>query len=152
MGRISTSASRRDAAWRAAIVTGALLTASALPAAAQTMTSGGRTSPDVVVNESVIDSLGPPQTLPGLLRQPNAGSDAPSGLRPVSLHPPRAHRSAGAPTPSEEAQQTEPVARPTRTATAPTTMARSHRTQKTRPERTVAAAKPPKAPKQTAAK
>src|SRR5207245_4028955 len=125
MGRNSASASRRDAAWRAAIVMGALLTASALPAAAQTMTIGGRTSPDVVVNENVIDSLGPPQTLPGLLRQPNAGSDAPSGLRPVSLHPPRTHRTAGTPTSrpatSEEAQQTGPVARPTRTAAAPTT-------------------------------
>src|SRR5512135_1817927 len=99
MGRNSASASRRDAGWRAAIVMGGLLAAPALPAAAQTMVFGGSTAPDVIVNENVLDALGPPPTLPGLMRQENAAGASPSGLRPFGLHPPRAHRAAAAPKP-----------------------------------------------------
>ncbi|MGH7122937.1 MAG: hypothetical protein ACREFI_01100, partial [Stellaceae bacterium] len=104
MGRISASASRRDAGWRAAIVIGVFLWAPLQSAAAQTMVFGGSTAPDVVVNENVLDALGPPPTLPGLMRQENATGVGPSGLRPFSLHPPRARRVASAPRPKREDQ------------------------------------------------
>src|SRR5579871_4946431 len=111
MGRIWASASRRDAGWRAAILTGSLLAAPALPVAAQTMVFGGSTAPDVIVNENVLDALGPPPTLPGLmLREENAAGASPSGLRPFSLHPPRARRIAAAAkpkTPSEDQTETQ---------------------------------------------
>ena len=86
---------------------GVLLAAPALPAAAQTMVFGGSTAPDVVVNENVLDALGPPSTLPGLMRQENAGMVTPSGLRPFSLHPPRARRTVAArkPKPTATRQQ-----------------------------------------------
>jgi outer membrane protein OmpA-like peptidoglycan-associated protein len=116
MTRIWASALRRDAAWRAAILSGVLMAAPVLPAAAQTIV-GGRTSPDVVVNESVLDSLGPPPTLPGLLRQENAAGGGPSGLRPFTLHPPRARRTAAAAKPKppaeDQAQQTASAVSPT---------------------------------------
>jgi outer membrane protein OmpA-like peptidoglycan-associated protein len=142
MGRYSASASLRETSWRAALLTGALLAVPVVPAAAQT------TTPDVVVNESVIDSLGPPQTVPGLLRSPNSGTAAPPELRPVTLHPPKAQGTTQAqkPTPATERQ------------TASTALARSHRVAKAKPEpatkaKTDLAATPRLKPsKQTAAK
>src|SRR5579859_6889872 len=110
MGRFSASALRRDAAWRAAILMGALQGVLILPAAAQTMIMGGQTGPDVIVNENVLDSLGPAPTLPGLMRQENAAGVSPSGLRPFALHPPRARRSAAVSTRSRStAQQTDEI-------------------------------------------
>src|SRR5271169_927800 len=114
MGRFSASASRRDAAWRAASVIGALLAASS--AAAQTMVMGGPSGPDVIVNESVLDSLGPAPTLPGLMRQDNAAGTSPSGLRQFTLHPPRVRRAAAVSTPQPA---TEDQAQPTAAASVP---------------------------------
>jgi outer membrane protein OmpA-like peptidoglycan-associated protein len=142
MGRYSASASLRETAWRAAILAGALLAVPVVPAAAQT------TTPDVVVNESVIDSLGPPQAVPSLLRSPNSGTAAPPELRPVTLHPPKAQGTT-------QAQKPKPA---TERQTASTTPARSHRIAKAKPvpaaKTTAALAATPrvKAPKQTAAK
>ena len=134
MGRFSASATRRDAAWRAAIAIGSLLAASVPPAAAQTATIGGSTDPDVTVNESVIDALGPPPTLPGLLRQESAASASPPALRPFTLHPPGTRRSAEVARPKPAAgyqsQQIASAAVPAETAI-PTGKA-SRRTAKTK--------------------
>lgn len=96
-----------------------------MPAAAQTTVFGGPTSPGVIVNEDVIESLGPPQTLPGLLRSENAADANPVGLRPFTLHPPRAHRTAAVPKAKpqaeDQAQQTESATPSPQVAAAPTT-------------------------------
>jgi outer membrane protein OmpA-like peptidoglycan-associated protein len=134
MGRFRASASRRDAAWRAAGVIGALLAASASPAAAQTMVLGGSTGPDVIVNESVLDSLGPAPTLPGLMRQENAAGTSPSGLRPFSLHPPRARRTAAVSRPQPStADQTEPATTASVPAETAIPLGKPRRTAKTTP-------------------
>jgi outer membrane protein OmpA-like peptidoglycan-associated protein len=147
MSRDSASAALREAFWRAAILVGALWVVPAAPAGAQTTIPGEPANPDVVVNESVIDALGPPQTVPGVLRSDDAGAAESPALRPVTLHPPRAHGTAEAHTPA-----------PQHTATASTATQKSHHTAKAKPERTargtteLAAAKPPRPSKQTAAK
>ncbi|MGE5200501.1 MAG: hypothetical protein ACM3O6_00410, partial [Acidobacteriota bacterium] len=80
------------------VLTGALLIGAVLPALAQApRVVGGRGGSSVYVDEGVIDSLGPPTTLPDVLR--NEGREQSSS--PVRLHPPRGQRSA---TPSASAQ------------------------------------------------
>jgi len=139
MGRYSASASLRETAWRAALLTGALLAAAAAPAAAQ------QSTPDVVVNESVIDALGPPQTAPGLLGSQNSGT---AELRPVTLHPPKTQSTA-------ETQKPKPATERQAASTAPE---RSHAAAKAKPEPAakpttkLAAAPRVKPPKQTAGK
>jgi len=98
MGGSPPSARRRNEIALAGALAGALLIAAILPALAQAPRAvAGRDGPSVYVDESVIDSLGPPTTLPDVLR--NEGREESS--RPVRLHPPRGERSA---TPSASAQ------------------------------------------------
>ncbi|HZB90035.1 MAG TPA: hypothetical protein VE397_01255, partial [Stellaceae bacterium] len=79
-------------------LTFALLLAPALPAAAQTVV-GGVNPPSVTVDDGVLQSLGPPQTLPDLLRgrAPPAPRGALATRRPPAkerqaLHRPKAKK------------------------------------------------------------
>src|SRR5579883_1953294 len=148
MARTATSPLRLDSVRRAAILAGALLAAGVLPEAAQTMVLGGPTGPDVVVNEAVIDSLGPPATLPGLLLQENTGGASSSGLRPVYLHPPRSHRTASSSRTKSATEQTAQTAEAAGAVPAPTTTRRSHRATAARSETVAAAPKQPRSPRQ----
>lgn len=77
---------------------GALLIGAMLPALAQVpRVPGERGGPSVYIDEGVIDSLGPPTTLPDVLR--NEGREESS--RPVRLHPPRGERSATSSAPAQ---------------------------------------------------
>ena len=115
MVRFWASASRRDVAGRAAILFGVMLAAPVVPAGAQT-TLGRSSGPDVIVNESVIDALGPP-ALPGPVRQENPDEAGSAGLRPFHLHPP-AHRTAtvAKPNPSVDQQAPQTASAVSRTA------------------------------------
>src|SRR5579883_1382047 len=148
MARTATSPLRLDSVRRAAILAGALLAAGVLPEAAQTMVLGGPTGPDVVVNEAVIDSLGPPATLPGLLLQENTGGASSSGLRPVYLHPPRSHRTASSSRTKSATEQTAQTAEAAGAVPAPTTTRRSHRATAARSETVAAAPTQPRSPRQ----
>ena len=83
----------------------ALLAILASPALAQApIVVGGNGTPDVWVDESVIDSLGPAPTLPGLLRKTLPNSIGPDG-KPLRLKQPRSSKADGtgsAPSRSEE--------------------------------------------------
>jgi len=101
-GGMASSYSRR-CVMRAIPVAAALLllAAAAAPAAAQTIVSG-REQPEVTVDLSVLDALGPAPTLPELLlrergaQQRGALVTRPAPAKAIALHPPKTKKKAAA--------------------------------------------------------
>jgi outer membrane protein OmpA-like peptidoglycan-associated protein len=92
-----------------------LLAAAIVPAAAQTVV-GGLHQPEVTVDLSVLDALGPAPTLPDLLRGQTAqrrGAHAthPAPAKGIALHPPRAKKKKAVAEATPKGEQTT-AARP----------------------------------------